>query len=85
MTRRITLPEAIMPYVQDRAAEWGVDLTTALQTMILDHKRAGLAIVCPHTGAVEPMGERPAAGEPDNSEQVSQLLHLLDQGLQPSV
>ena len=80
----------LIPYIRQKMQVWDVDFSTAINTLLLDHKRAGLTI----TGGKVSVSELPSTAVTDtsteNTEQdfdsdttISSLVNLLDHGLSP--
>lgn len=88
--RRASISTELIPYIQQKMQDWDVDFSTAINTLLLDHKRAGLTI----TGSRVSVSEIPptdvtntdtekAEQDFDSDTTISSLVNLLDHGLSP--
>ncbi|MEM9090318.1 MAG: hypothetical protein AAGC93_16405 [Cyanobacteria bacterium P01_F01_bin.53] len=79
--RRATVTTENVPYIEQKMQEWGTDYSQTINTIILEHRRAGVDINNAQTPATSPV--QPDT-YPDTTDQLSSLTSLLDFGMTPS-
>ena len=87
--RRASISTELIPYIRQKMQDWDVDFSTAVNTLLLDHKRAGLTItggrVSDDIVAAQTTDADTDVPEQDFDQDttISSLVHLLDHGLSP--
>ncbi|NEZ61014.1 hypothetical protein [Adonisia turfae] len=88
--RRASISTELIPYIRQKMQDWDVDFSTAINTLLLDHKRAGLTITGGRVSTDEITAAPTTVTETDTTEQdfdsdttISSLVNLLDHGVSP--
>ena len=86
--RRASISTDLIPYIRQKMVEWDVDFSSAINTLLLDHKRAGLTVIGNREGATTSHLSEIADGEGQSNQQtfdseatISNLVSLLDHKL----
>lgn len=86
--RRASISTDLIPYIQQKMVEWDVDFSAAINTLLLDHKRARLTIIGGREFTTTSDLPESIDGEGPNKQQdfdseatISNLVSLLDHKL----